>query len=57
MEKVAKRVFVDWNKKRVIRGGLAGGTYYATYYDRDAKNFAHWRKRKEINKIKNDLNY
>jgi len=42
--------YVDWGKKKVIKQGLASGTYYATYHDKSGKLFSFWVTRKDINK-------
>jgi hypothetical protein len=47
--------YVDWNKKKVIKNGLAKGTYYATYLDKVGKHFSWWVTRKDINKGSIDL--
>jgi hypothetical protein len=47
---LVKGRYVDWGKKKVIKNGLAKGTYYATYLDKAGKNFSWWVTRKDINK-------
>ena len=38
--------YVDWDKKKVVKKGLAAGTYYATYFNDGS--FWFWQTRKEI---------
>ena len=47
MEKIG-RIYVDWETKKIIKRGLAGGTYYATYYDKAGEHWAGWMKRSTI---------
>jgi hypothetical protein len=47
---LVKGRYVDWGKKKVIKKGLASGTYYATYLDGSGKHFSFWVTRKDINK-------
>ncbi|MFA5300564.1 MAG: hypothetical protein WC389_20445 [Lutibacter sp.] len=46
-------IYVNWNKKKIVKNGLAKGTYYPTYYDAECKQFFFWQTRKEL-KIKGD---
>lgn len=47
---LVKGRYVDWGKKKVIKKGLASGTYYATYHDSSGKYFSFWVTRQDINK-------
>lgn len=54
IEQISDTCFVDWNRKKVIKNGLAKGTHYASYYDKDCKEFSFWLDRKHMKFIKAD---
>jgi len=52
IEKLDDGCFIDWNNKRIIKGGLASGVHYASYYDRECTQFSFWLSRPHIKSIK-----
>lgn len=45
-----KNVYVDWGKRRVVKRGLAAGTYYPIYRDKGGKHWMWWEKRALLSK-------
>lgn len=41
-------IYINWDKSKTIKHGLATGKHYATYYNQSCTEFHFWMKRKEI---------
>ena len=41
-------IYINWDKSKTIKHGLATGKHYATYNDKSCTEFHFWLKRKEI---------
>jgi hypothetical protein len=48
MVQLVNGFYVNWDKSKIIKGGLAKGKVYATYTDKECTRFSMWMSRKEI---------